>query len=145
MKSMYIMNIFLQKLNWITLYKLYNRLLSLLICSFCIVVQVWNCKPALDIGKNQSWNVWSRISHACATFNRLPKDYSEAVWSLLSSKQAWQEALSSFTVKLICPYWVQQTPSFVSLWIKLIVFWRLSLSLRIFKYSFGVQLQVCIF
>ncbi len=39
-KSMYIMNIFLQKLNWIALYKLYNRLLSLLICYFCIVVCV---------------------------------------------------------------------------------------------------------
>lgn len=93
-KSMYIMSIFLQKQNWIALYKLYNRLLSLLICSFCTVVCVKLKASSWYRGKSRLKrpDYWFRICHACVTFNCLPKDYSKAIWSLFSSKQAWHES-----------------------------------------------------
>lgn len=55
-KSMYIMSIFLQKQNWIALYKLYNRLLSLQICSFFLYSGVCEIESQLLIsGGNRGW------------------------------------------------------------------------------------------
>jgi len=117
-ESMYILSIFLQKQNWIASYKLCNRLLSFVICS---------------VLKTSSWHRGkSRIKSLVADAGSVMLLWPLTVYQRIRARpsdhcsvvnQHGKKPPSSFHLPCqpyTCISWVQQTPSSVSMWIKLL-------------------------